>query len=349
MSMVIEMPEVLQVTVSGADVSSAIDDLFADTTPPMPQPQPGPEAEPDREVETEAETETEADQDVESNPQPQPQPQPALNGVAAKSHAPAAPATLLEEIHEQNKYIRYCEGEIEHCKGELKAAKENFDQALSRLRMLCEKLTKPLENDGERPLLDAQPEPQPEAKTQPEDEEPIYGESFGEEVASQVGETTDPTKIVTSRPVRIRIVKDVLEDIENPQSPILAKVGEVFDVMKVETESLIDGGVVLEDEVYIQVGDVSICLEPEEFDVIEWEQVQPETEQPAEAEPESPSSDLISVLGISESQAAKFSKVGINTVAELKEKLASGFDLTTVPGVGKAKAEKFSSLLADHG
>lgn len=356
MSTVIEMPEVFQVTVSnGTDgnfrqisppvsVASSIDDLFADSTPPMPEAQPEPVTEPERENQPE---QLEQEEQPEPNLKPAQPAQPAQNGLA--------PATLLEEIREQNNYIRYCEGEIEHCKGELKQAKENFDQALSRLRVLCEKLTKPL---GEQATVQGiESASQVTQKSQPLEEEPVYAETFGEEQFCQ-GDGQEKT-LATSRPIRIRIVRDVLENPEDDQSPILAKVGEVHDVMKVETESLVDGGVILEDEVYIHLGETAICLEPEEFEVIEWEEVSaaaeehleteaaPQQATPAAEEETLPGVELCGFLGISENQAAKFVKAGIRTVAELKAKMAAGFDLTTVPGVGKAKAEKFAEIVAD--
>lgn len=348
MSTVIEMPEVLQVAVSQsvsqtvAPVSpvATIDELFADSAPPIPEPQPEPARE-----ERESNQDSEQDEEVpvpDQQPVEQPAAQPSANGLASVSASPAVESRIVEEIFEQNKYIRWCEGQIEHCKGELKSAKENFDEAVSRLRMLCDKLTKPLEEEAEGAAASAK-NSTPAATAQ--DDEPIYGETFGEENVSQ-GDGQQKTA-VSARPVQIRIIKDVLEDVDNPESKVLAKVGEVYSVIKVESESLIDGGVVQEDEVYVQIGSESICLEPGEFEVIQWDdEIQASTEPPADAEPVS---DLIDFFGISESQAAKFAKAGINSVAQLKEKLASGFDLTTVPGVGKAKAEKFANMLADHG
>lgn len=305
-----------------------INDLFNDAAPPMPEPeQPKVDVvvvveEVVEESGTVEEQPTQADdQDEEEDFQPvgestatPPTPQP--------HHTPSQ--TLLEEIREQNRYIRYCEGEIENCKGELKSAKENYDKALSRLRMLCEKLTKPL-GDGE------------------DDDKPLLAVPGKEEEGKPTEESKQNTadyQAIPSQPVRVHLLKNILEDTDDPNSPVLATAGEIHEVLEKQYETT--------GEIWINLGETNICLEPDEFEVVEWKaELANSIPQPAESTETSPAS-LKEFLGISDNQAAKFATAGIDTVQQLKDKLAENFDLTSIPGVGKAKAEKFAQMVADY-
>jgi len=288
------------------EIMDFVGEVFSDAAPPMPEQQP---QRVDVVVVVEEEEQKGDEQGEEEDFEPVQQSVENIVANCPTHHNPSQ--TLLEEIREQNKYIRYCEGEIDNCKGELKSAKENYDKALSRLRMLCEKLTKPL-GDCE--------------SGNDEDEKPL---------------TKVPGKEEEGKPtVRVHLLKNILDDTDDPNSPVLATAGEIHEVLEKVYETT--------SEIWINLGETNICLEPDEFEVVEWKaELDNSIPQPAEST-ETSLTSLKEFLGISDNQAAKFAAAGIETVQQLKDKLADNFDLTSISGVGMAKAKKFTQLAADY-
>lgn len=254
---------------------------------------------------------------------------------------------VMEQIIEQNDFIRTCEGEVEDAKAELKMAKENFDKAVERLRELCTKLEffrKADENDAARPLLSLQSS----AESSGEEEEGQLaadnesdlepGGSDTEEVQNGTEDTDEETETaIRGTPVKLRVTVDVYD---GPK--LLVKQGEEFEVSDIYA----DGEIAVE-----HVDEGGIVLRKDEFEVIEWEH------SPKSAE--SPLVELQKFLGCSEAQAQSFAEYGIQSVDELRDALADGIAsgdvnecmkvLTAVKGVGKKKAEKILELVKARG
>lgn len=259
---------------------------------------------------------------------------PADQVAAVSPGVDLAMREVMEQIIEQNDFIRSCEGEVEDAKAELKLAKENFDKAVERLRSLCTKLEffrKADENDAARPLLGLQDEPAADADHElQQDEEPV--EPAQEETVSAAKPSNDQDGV----PIKIRVIKDVFDGGKQ-----LLKVGDEYAI----ADTYEDGSVAVDHQT-----EGGIIVEEDEFEVIEWRH------EPKEPDPKA---ELQEFLGCSESQVENFVEYGIGSIDELKEALsdglASGSDqeclkvLTAVKGVGKKKAEKILELVKARG
>jgi len=276
----------------------------------------------------------EEDEDLDDGPQPgDPAPTQSTSGEPAFANSDDFAVRCWNA--EQN--VRKAEARWLYCKEQTKNAKSELDTAVVRLR----EIVSAIDNDRNRPLF---------SKSEEKPEEPVDDKGASKEsttASETVSEkTTTEGPPVRSIPTRVRFVKDIIDP---PDEVVTFQAGDECDC-KVDKDG----------DVIIVVDNVELALEPEEFEVIAWKPMpEPEddesensstTESTTKAGP--PNDDEtwravhISKLGLPNALVAKVEAKNLITLGDL-ELFRSKNELTDIPGVGKAKAEKIEKALED--
>lgn len=255
--------------------------------------------------------------------QEQPEPESKDGGLFCNS-------TILQRIKDQGDWIRTCEEIVDSKKASLKEAKEQLEEAMLRLRVLCDELTASL-NDEDRPLFNQVVVPtEPEAAT-----------NLEEKATRVVG--------VPGTRVMVRITKDLVDLGFDPPKLLVSKGAEI-EATWIETQQEEDRGEILDAvELWIKCNGEDLALDADEYEIIQELSVPVAEAKPEEKESEPENYylyfELQKTLEISDTILQRFVAAGINNLDDLKVSIASGFDLTKIKGIGKAKAEKIIQKL----